>query len=154
MEKFTETEPRNFPETGRLIMERKFGISLWHYSHLNDANINLQRKRRAGIWPPCCDKQVQCKVKIFQKSTFERVMAHFPTCPLNILQERISVVGIGYVGQIKILIDEFNNRPSLLCDRDLQLKLIEDPVSKDSKRNSSIVWCHWPARLIYAQIKA
>jgi len=66
-------------------------------------------------------------------------MAHFQTCPLNILQERISVVGIGYVGQIKILIDEFNNRPSLLCDRDLQLKLIEDPVSKDSKRNSSIV---------------
>lgn len=31
----------------------------------------------------------------------------------------------------RILIEKFNNRLSLLCEEDLQLKIIEDPFSTD-----------------------
>ena len=65
------------------------------------------------------------------------MLTHFPICLKHILLERHLAVGIKYAEQIKLLIEEFDNRFTLSSEEKLHLKIIENPFSIDPEEAPS-----------------
>ena len=65
------------------------------------------------------------------------MLTHFPICLKHILPERHLAVGIKYAEQIKLLIEEFDNRLTLSGEEKLHLKIIENLFSIDPEEAPS-----------------
>ena len=65
------------------------------------------------------------------------MLTYFPICSKITLSERHLAIGIKYAVQIKVLIEEFNNRLTLSTKEKLHLKIIENPFLIDPEEAAS-----------------
>ena len=77
------------------------------------------------------------KLRLFKSQLSKEMLTHFPICLKHILPERHLAVGIKYAEQIKLLIEEFDNRLTLSSEEKLHLKIIENPFSIDPEEAPS-----------------
>ena len=76
-------------------------------------------------------------VKTFQKPTFKGNISAFAIFLQRISQERHLTAGVKYAQQIKLLVEEFNNRLTISIKEKLYLKIIKNPFLIDPKEAPS-----------------
>ena len=108
-------------------MERRFIFLGNITSHLNDLNIKLQGKGKLIFDLHAAVNAFKVKLRLFKSQLSKGMLTHFPICLKHILPERHLAVRIKYAEQIKLLIEEFNNRLTLSSEEKLPIKINEIP---------------------------
>ena len=73
------------------------------------------------------------KLRFFRSQLLKGEMTHFLTCAQHIPQCQHLVLGEKFAQQIEILMQEFDRQLTLSQEENLQLKLVEGPISVDSE---------------------